>query len=173
MRAWLLCLALTTSAAVRAEHVLTATFFQHHELRSITSGSALGPGVGWTWFLNENFGVGAGARFNIPTLNMRPAIEGYARGVITVPVKFWSPLLGVEFGFIAGWGELRSIRPSEQIRAELNTEGPVYFAMHTEVLRFVFGRWLVSVMGLQVGTAIPPGSALRMQFDFLTLGVKL
>lgn len=65
------------------------------------------------------------------------------------------------------------IRPSEQIRAERNTEGPVYFAMHTEVLRFVVGRWLGSVMGLQLGTAIPPGSALRMQFDFLTLGVKL
>jgi hypothetical protein len=173
MRAWLLCLALTTSSVVRAEHFLTATFFQHHELRSITAGSAIGPGVGWTWFLDDHFGVGAGARFGAPLLNMRPSLEGYLRGVITVPVKFWSPSLGLEVGFIAGWGELRSIRPSEQVRDELNTEGPVYFAMHTELLRFVFGRLLVSVMGLQVGTSIPPGSALRVQFDFLTLGVKL
>lgn len=173
MRAWLLCLAVTTSAGVRAEHFLSATFFQHHELRSITAGSAVGPGVGWTWFFREHFGVGAGVRFNVPTLNMRPAVEGYVRGVITVPVKSWSPSLGVELGFIAGWGELRSIRPSEQVHAELNTEGPVYLAMHTEALRFVFGRFLVSAMGLQVGTAVPPGSALRVQFDFLTVGVKL
>jgi hypothetical protein len=173
MRAWLLCLALTTSAVVRAEHFLSATFFQHHELRSITAGSAIGPAVGWTWFFHEHFGVGAGVRFGAPLLNMRPSVDGYLRGVMTVPVKYWSPSLGVELGFIAGWGERRSTRPSEQLHDELNTEGPIYFAMQTELLRFVFGRLLVSALGLQVGTAIPPGSSLRVQFDFLTVGVKL
>lgn len=173
MRAWVLLFALTTPAVARADHFVTATFFQHHELRSITSGSAIGPGVGWTWLLDEHFGVGAGARFGAPLLNMRPHVEGYVRGVLTVPVRFWSPLLGVELGFTAGWGELRSTHPSEQLHDELNTEGPVYFAMHTELLRFVFGRFVVSAMGLQVGTAVPPGSALRLQLDFLTAGVKL
>lgn len=173
MRAWLLFLVLTTSTLASADHFVTTTFFQRHELRTTSSGSAIGPGLGWTWLINEHFGIGAGARFGAPLLNMRPNIEGYVRGVMTVPVKFWSPLLGVEFGFTAGWGEVRSIRPSELIHAELNTEGPVYFAMHTELLRFIFGRFVVSAMGLQVGTAIPPGASLRMQFDFLTVGVKL
>ncbi|MGV3623902.1 MAG: hypothetical protein ACO1OB_24000 [Archangium sp.] len=173
MRAWVLFLVLTTSAAASADHFVTATFFQRHELRTITSGNVIGPGVGWTWLINDNFGIGAGARFGAPLLNMRPNIEGYVRGVMTVPVKFWSPLLGVEFGFTAAWGALIPYRPSEQLRDELNTDGPVYFAMHTELLRFLFGRFVVSAMGLQVGTAIPPGAALRMQFDFLTVGVKL
>ncbi len=173
MRAWLLFFVLTTSAVASADHFVTATFFQRHELRSTTSGSAIGPGLGWTWLFHDNFGVAAGARFGAPLANLRPSLEGYVRGVVTVPVKFWSPLLGVEFGFTAAWGALRSIYPSEQLHDELNTDGPVYFAMHTELLRFIFGRFVVSAMGLQVGTAIPPGSALRLQFDFLTVGVKL
>lgn len=173
MRAWLLFLVLTTSGVASADHFVTATFFQRHELRTLTSGSVIGPGVGWAWFPHANFGVGAGARFGAPLLALRPNIEGYVRGVMTVPVKFWSPLLGVEFGFTAAWGALRSIRPSEQLQQELNTDGPVYFAMHTELLRFIFGRFVVSAMGLQVGTAMPPGAALRLQFDFLTVGVKL
>lgn len=124
MRAWLLCIALTTSAVARADHFFSATFFQHHELRSITAGSALGPGIGWTWLLDPHFAVGAGARFNVPTLNMRPSLEGYVRGGIVVPFKFWAPSLGLEFGFSAGWGERRSIRPSEQVHDELNSEAP-------------------------------------------------
>lgn len=172
MRAWLLFFVLTMSAVAKADHFVTATFFQHHELRSVTSGSSVGPAVGWAWLPN-NFGVGAGLRFGAPLANMRPSIEGYVRGLVNVPVGYWSPLLGLEFGFIAGWGKLTSIRPSEQLNDELNTEGPVYFAMHTELLRFVFGRFVVSGMGLDVGTSTPLGSALRIQFDFVTVGVRL
>lgn len=172
MRTWGLLLILICPAVARADHFITATLFHRSELRTTVAGSTMGPAVGWAW-LPSNFGVGAGVRYGAPLAYMRPTFEGYVRGLVNVPVKWWSPLLGVEFGFTVGWGRVPYDRPAELIAAELNHDGPVYFAMHTELLRFVFGRFVVSAMGLDVGTAIPPGAALRLQFDLLSVGVRL
>ena len=174
MRAWVLMLVVTGASAAKAEHFVTATFFQRNELRTNTSGSVLGPALGWTWLPHRNFGLGAGARLGLLQRSLRSNVEGYVRGVVSVPVKVWQPLLGVEVGFTAAWGELRAVTtPSPQIHDELNSDGPLYVAMHTELLRFVFSRFLISALGLQVGTSLPSASALRVQFDFLTVGVRL
>ncbi|MFZ5444516.1 MAG: hypothetical protein ACOZQL_31275 [Myxococcota bacterium] len=161
------------ASLARAEHTLSVGGFSQATLASFNAGGATGPSLGWLWTRGP-FGVGAGLRLGTPAYGPLP-LEVYVRGVFTGALGPWEPLLGPELG-VSGLSELAPVpaqRPTDFANAERAVHGPLYVAMHTEVLRFRFARVLCSVLGVDVGTSLTAaGSILRLQLDWVTVGVR-
>lgn len=159
--------------AALAEHTVSVGGFSNGTLASFNSAAASGPSLGWLG-THGPFGLGAGLRVGTPAFGPVP-LELYVRGVFTGALGPWEPLLGPELG-VSGLSTLPPVaagRPTDFAAAERADAGPVYVAMHTEALRFRFGRVLLSAFGVDVGTSLTAaGAVLRLHLDWLTVGVR-
>ena len=102
-------------------------------------------------------------------------LEAYVRGVITIAIGPWEPLLGPELGLsgLSGLARPLPMRPTDFPTAENSLTGLVYVAFHTEAARFRFGRVVLSLLGVDVGTSLTAaGTVLRLSLDYATVGVR-
>jgi len=166
---------LLSAPLAAADHVVTVGGFGHTTLASFASSPGqTGPSVGWQ-YTRGAFGIGAGVRAAAPSAIAPLPLEGYLRGVFTVVLGAWEPLLGPELGVsgLMGLGLPPPMRPRDLNRAEDARTGVVYVAFHTEAARFRFGRFLVSLLGVDVGTGLSAaGTVLRVSLDYVTVGVR-
>lgn len=167
---------------VKAEHLVSAGVSSRTELTSFLTATTLAPSVGYT-FATGPFAIGAGARLGFALNSQSPSlVEGYLRGSLSGRVKAWAPMLGVEFGLSFVWQEPPTPDPTRYYAAnvfrlarnERETAGPVYASIRAEVLRFAFGRFVLSAVAIDVGTNLAhPGATLRVGIEFINFGVRL
>ncbi|MBL8920556.1 MAG: hypothetical protein JNJ54_16955 [Myxococcaceae bacterium] len=174
MRTVLLVAALWAPAAL-ADHTVSVGGFAGTTAASFNSSPGVaGPTVGWL-YTRGVVGVGAGLRASAPSAVVKVPLEGYARGVFTIALGRWEPLLGPELGLSGLQGFSRPLpgRPTDLANAEGALTGFFYVAFHTEAARFRFGRVMLSLLGFDVGTSLTAaGATLRLQLDWLTVGVR-
>jgi hypothetical protein len=174
VRLLLLAAALNASVAL-ADHTVSVGGFTGTTLASFNSSPGVaGPSVGWL-FTRGVIGVGAGLRASAPSPIVKVPLEGYLRGVFTIALGRWEPLLGPEVGVSGLQGFSRPLpgRPTDLATAENALTGVFYVAFHTEAARFRFGRVMLSLLGVDVGTSLTTaGATLRLQLDWLTVGVR-
>lgn len=171
-----LCLALALmSTPAWADHLISIAGGTHADLGGFTSSNTAGASASWA-FVSNHFGFGAGARVDFAlNASSESLIEGFARGLLTTRIKAWAPLLAIEVGMS---GTTRAAQYTSDagtlFRAEKSIRGPMYVAMHTELLRFFVDRITISALAFDVGTYLPqPGAFLRVRLDYLTVGVRL
>jgi hypothetical protein len=166
-------LLLATPAA--AEQVLSVGGFGNTTLASFNSSPGVGgPTVGWL-YTRGHLGVGAGLRASVPSAINPVPLEGYARAVFTLAVGPWEPLLGPELGLsgLSGFSKPLPMRPTDLAAAENGLTGLFYVAFHVEAARFRVNRFVVSLLGVDVGTSLTAaGTVLRLQLDYATVGVR-
>lgn len=171
-----LVLTVLLAPLAHAEHVISLGGFGVTTLASFNSSPGQsGPTVGWLW-TKDVFGVGAGLRAAAPSVVAPVPLEGYVRAVFTVAVGRWEPLLGPELGIsgLSGFARPLPMRPTALFDAEQALTGRFYLAFHTEAARFRFGRVVLSLFGVDVGTSVhAAGTVLRLQLDYATVGVSL
>lgn len=166
---------LLLAPVVAAEHVVSLGGFGATTVASFSSSPGQsGPTVGWL-YTRGTFGVGAGLRAAAPSLIAPVPLEGYVRCVVTIFIGPWEPLLGPEFGVsgLSGLARPLPMRPTDFNAAENSLTGLVYVAFHTEAARFRFGRVVLSLLGVDVGTSLTAaGTVLRLSLDYATVGVR-
>jgi hypothetical protein len=155
-------------------HVVSVGGFTNATLASFNSGASSGPTLGWLG-THGPFGVGGGLRVGVPSSASPVPVELYVRAVFTARIGPWEPLLGPELG-VSGLATLApslAKRPTDFADVERGLHGPFYVAMHTEAARFRFGRFLLSVLGVDVGTSLgAAGTVLRLQLEPISVGVR-
>lgn len=175
MHRLLLGLTLVATTA-SAEHVVSVGGFTNTTLASFfASPGQTGLSANWLW-TKGHFGLSAGLRVAPPSRVAPVPLEGYGRAVMTVAIGPWEPLLGPEVGVsgLSGFAPPPSLRPTDLFMAEQQLTGAVYVAFHTEAVRFRFGRFLLGAFGFDVGTSLTAaGATLRLQLDFISVGVRL
>jgi hypothetical protein len=100
-------------------------------------------------------------------------LEVFVRFLLAVRVGPWEPVIGPELG-LSGLGALQGgFRRGDFTAFEQAAVSPIYAAVHSAPLRFVFAdRYVLSALELQVGTPLSiPGAALRVHLEFLAVGV--
>lgn len=169
-----LVLALVAPLAA-ADHVVSVGGFGNTTVASFgSSPGQSGPTVGWL-YTRGVLGVGAGLRAAAPSVVAPVPLEAYVRGVITIAIGPWEPLLGPELGIsgLSGLARPLPMRPTDFTSAENSLTGLVYVAFHTEAARFRFGRVVLSLLGVDVGTSLTAaGTVLRLSLDYATVGVR-
>lgn len=174
VRPVLVAVVLCSSVAL-ADHTLSVGGFTGTTAASFNSSPGVaGPTLGWL-YTRGVVGVGAGLRASAPSAIVKVPLEGYARGVFTVALGRWEPLLGPEVGLSGLQGFSRPLpgRPTDLADVENALTGFFYVAFHTEAARFRFGRVMLSLLGFDVGTSLTAaGATLRLQLDWLTVGVR-
>lgn len=173
----LVLVAVLVASPALAEHVISVGGFANLTTGSFNSGPGqAGPFVMWQWTSKSHFGLGAGLRVTGPSAIAPVPLEGFFRGHVTTAIGPWEPLLGPELGVsgLGGFAQPFINRPRDFFEAESRLTGSFYVSFHTELLRFRFGRFLVSAGGFDVGTSLTAaGTTLRLQLDVATLGVRL
>ncbi|WP_395854228.1 hypothetical protein [Cystobacter fuscus] len=177
MRSWLLLAALLPHVALASEHGLslgaTAVIFANGVNNDFTPR----PGLEAAYtYGRDAWRLGGGVRW-VPRGGGSLPAEVYARVLLTPPSGTWRPAVGPEVGLSGLPAVLPSFRddlPRELEDERLRRSRPFYIAVHAQPLRFVFRSFTVSALEVQWGTPIhQPGSALRLQFGLLHLGVVL
>ena len=158
-----------------AEHVVSIGGFGNTTLASFfSSPGQSGLTLGWL-YTRGVLGVGAGVRAAAPSVIAPVPLEGYVRGVFTIAIGPWEPLLAPEFGIsgLSGLARPPPMRPTDFNSAENSLTGLFYVAFHTEAARFRFGRVVLSLLGVDVGTSLSAaGTVLRLSLDYATVGVR-
>ncbi len=120
--------------------------------------------------------LGGGLRTGTPAGDSRFPLEAFLRAQLTFRLGNWEAVAGPEVG-VSGFALLvqRTVLPSEELFAREDERlGLLYVAFNAAPLRLRFGRFLVSALELQVGTAAPSmGSTLRVQLGLLRMGMTL
>ncbi len=166
----------------RADHLVSAGIAARTEVTSFLSATTLAPSVDYT-FTRGPFGVGAGGRLGFPLTAQSPSlVEGYVRAALVGKVEAWEPRVALEFGVTFTWKEAptppvderRAANVVRLAKSEWATAGPLFASVRTDVLRFAFGRFVVSALAFDVGTNLAhPGASLRVGLEVATLGVRL
>ncbi len=172
---WLLMVVMLFAPLAFAEQVVTLGGFGSTTLASFNSSPGVG-GVALGWqYTRGHFALGAGVRASAPSPIAPVPLEGYARALFTLTIGPWEPQLGPEFGIsgLQGLSRPLPMRPTDFASAENSLTGFFYVAFHTEAARFRFGRFLLSLLGVDVGTSLTAaGTTLRLQLDYATVGVS-
>jgi hypothetical protein len=164
--------------ALASEHqvaVGAATLTTSDFLRPHTGRTAVGLTYGYR---TERWLLGGGVRFAFPRDTAVLPWELHARALLVARMGVWAPALGPELG-LTGLAVLSSTTwakglPDDFARQQARLLGPVYFSIHSAPLRFEFSRFTVSAFELQVGANLPPlGATLRLQLDYINVGVRL
>lgn len=170
-----LLLSVFLSSVAWADHTVSAGGFGSVSLGSFNqSPGVVGATVGWL-MTRGHFAVGAGLRASVPTPSAPVPLEGYARVGFATKVGPWEPLLAPELGLsgLMGFAPPLPMRPTDFAARENALTGVFYVAFHTELLRFRLGRVVVSAAAVDVGTSLSAaGTVLRLQLDYLTVGVR-
>lgn len=175
VRTLLALLTLLLAPVAAAEHVVSVGGFGATTLASFgSSPGQTGPTVGWL-YTRGALGIGAGLRAAAPSVVAPVPLEAYVRGALTIAIGPWEPLLGPELGIsgLSGLARPLPLRPTDFTNAENSLTGLFYVAFHTEAARFRFGRVVLSLLGVDVGTSLTAaGTVLRLSLDYATVGVR-
>lgn len=178
MHRWLLAALCVGAPALAAGHEVSvgaATLSTWDFLRPHTSRIAVDAAY---VYRAERWLLGGGLRFAFPRDAAALPLELYGRALLVGRMGAWAPAVGPELG-LTGLAVLSSDTwarglPDDFQRRQAALLGPVYLSVHSAPLRFEFPAWTLSALELQVGANLPPlGASLRLQLDFLHVGVRL
>jgi hypothetical protein len=168
--------AFVVAAAPARAHTITLSGFTGNASASFAGTPRWAGGEVAYAYDGPRWAAQGGLRVAGPFEVMPLPLELFVRFLFTLRVGLWEPQVGPEAGLsgLAVFSPPPSGRPTDFFDAEQRTLGPVYVAIHTAPLRFVWkDRFVASALELRVGTSLSGvGATLRTQLGLLTLGVR-